>query len=237
MFLRFKKIILAIINLQYYKSYLNLVCPLFEVKEIFDTIKKIDILLDVGSNKGQFSVLLLNYFPRAKIHSFEPQRSAMYIQRKILPKNTTFYNLCLGNKNSVMNLNVTKKKDSSSLLSPKHLKKSIYEVIQKIEVKVKKLDDLLSLPSKQKIIMKLDVQGYEKEVLMGAIKNLKKIDYILVELSSSSVYKKQSTKRNIVKFLKNNNFFLLKELNKGSITKNIYQTDCLFHNKKIGFKL
>ena len=85
--------------------------------------------------------------------------------------------------------------------------------------------------------MKLDVQGYEKEVLMGAIKNLKKIDYILVELSSSSVYEKQSTKRNIVKFLKNNNFFLLKELNKGSITKNIYQTDCLFHNKKIGFKL
>ena len=65
-----------------------------------------------------------------------------------------------------------------------HLKKSIYEVIQKVEVKVKKLDDLLSLPSKQKIIMKLDVQGYEKEVLMGAIKNLKKIDYILVELSS-----------------------------------------------------
>ena len=63
MFLRFKKIILAIINLQYFKSYLNLVCPLFEVKEIFDTIKKIDILLDVGSNKGQFSVLLLNYFP------------------------------------------------------------------------------------------------------------------------------------------------------------------------------
>ena len=43
-------------------------------------------------------------------------------------------------------------------------------------MKVKKLDDLLSLPSKQKVIMKLDVQGYEKEVLMGAIKNLKKID-------------------------------------------------------------
>ena len=76
-------------------------------------------------------------------------------------------------------------------------------------MKVKKLDDLLSLPSKQKIIMKLDVQGYEKEVLMGAIENLKKIDYILVELSSSSVYKKQSTKRNIVKFLKNKFYFLL----------------------------
>ena len=79
--------------------------------------------------------------------------------------------------------------------------------------------------------MKLDVQGYEKQVLLGATKNLKKIDYILIELSSSGIYKKQSTKKNIVSYLKKKKFFLLKELNKGLITKNIYQTDCLFYNK------
>ena len=139
--------------------------------------------------------------------------------------------MCLGHKNSTTFLNITKKKDSSSILNPKYLKKSVYKVVQNVEVIVKKFDDLLSLSSKKKTIMKLDVQGYEKQVLLGATKNLKKIDYILIELSSSGIYKKQSTKKNIVSYLKKKKFFLLKELNKGLITKNIYQTDCLFYNK------
>ena len=231
MSLKLKKIFFAILNLQYFKSYLHLVCPLFELREIFTKIKEIDVLIDVGSNKGQFSILHNNYFPKAQIYSFEPQKQFLNLQKKILPDRTKYYNLCLGHKNSTTFLNITKKKDSSSILNPKYLKKSVYKVVQKVEVKVKKFDDLLSLSSKKKTIMKLDVQGYEKQVLLGASKNLKKIDYILIELSSSGIYKKQSTKKNIVSYLKKKKFFLLKELNKGLITKNIYQTDCLFYNK------
>ena len=108
--LKLKKIFYAILNLQYVKSYLYLVCPLFELREIFTQIKKIDVLIDVGSNKGQFSILHNNYFPKAQIYSFEPQRQFLNIQKKILPSRTKYYNLCLGHKNSTTFLNITKKK-------------------------------------------------------------------------------------------------------------------------------
>ena len=94
------------------------------------------------------------------------------------------------------------------------------------------MDDIFILPYKKKILMKIDVQGYEQEVLIGAKKNLKRVDYILIELSSLQVYKNQILKKDIIKFLKKKNFVLLKEMNKGLIATNIYQTDCLFYNKK-----
>ena len=232
MLIKLKKIFLASINLQYIKCYLYLVCPLFEVREIFKVLKKIDILLDIGSNKGQFSILFNNYFPKSKIYSFEPQKNVLNIQKKILPKKTRFFNLCLGHSNKIMNLNITKKNDSSSILNPKVFSKSIYQVVKKIRVSVKRLDDIFILPYKKIILMKLDVQGYENEVLIGAKKNLQRIDYILIELSSSQVYKNQTLKKDIIRFLKKKNFILLKEINKAVVTKNIYQTDCLFYNKK-----
>ena len=43
------------------------------------------------------------------------------------------------------------------------------------------------------------MQGYEKNVLKGAKKTLNNIQYILIELSSSKLYKKHS-KNDIIKF-------------------------------------
>jgi len=45
-----------------------------------------------------------------------------------------------------------------------------------INVKVQKLDDFPFVkPIKKPVLLKLDVQGFEKEVLMGAINFLKKL--------------------------------------------------------------
>tara|TARA_Y100000389_G_scaffold199224_1_gene237197 strand:+ start:7797 stop:8507 length:711 start_codon:yes stop_codon:yes gene_type:complete len=227
-----KKIIKCISNPQYIKSYLHMVCPLFEVNEIFKIIKKNDVLIDIGSNKGQFSVLFNNYFPNSIIHSFEPQKSALEIQKKILNKNIIYYNYCLGKTNSSKVLNITKRNDSSSILTPMIYKESIYQIIKKKKVKVKRLDNILKLSNSKNIFMKLDVQGYEREVLLGAGNSLSKINYILIELSSAKIYGKQSNSNEIINFLKKNNFILKKELNKSFLKKNIYQTDCLFSNTK-----
>ena len=43
--------------------------------------------------------------------------------------------------------------------------------------------------------MKIDVQGYEYQVLKGASKILDKINYIIIELSSNKIYKKQILKK------------------------------------------
>ena len=204
--LQIKKILYCLYHPNFFYSYIHGVCPLFETIEIFKEIKNLNMLIDVGSNKGQFSILFKYYFPKAKIISFEPQKEFLKIQKKILTDNVKFYPICLGDKNEISYLNITKKKDSSSILKPKILKDTIYEIIKKKKVKTKRLDDLIKLNYTNNILIKLDVQGFEKNVLMGSRKNLKKIKYILIELSSSEIYKNQHTEKNIINFLKKKKF-------------------------------
>ena len=60
-------------------------------------------------------------------------------------------------------------------------------------------------------LLKIDTEGHEYEVLMGAQKtiNENKIRYLLIELHYSKMYKNYSRIK-IEEFLKNNNFTLLK---------------------------
>jgi hypothetical protein len=58
-----------------------------------------------------------------------------------------------------------------------------------INVKVQKLDDFPFVkPIKKPVLLKLDVQGFEKEVLMGGTKFLTEVDYILIEVSFVRMY-------------------------------------------------
>ena len=83
--------------------------PLLEVNNEAKT------LIDVGSNKGQFSILARKFFPDIEIHSFEPQIEELNIQKKILGnKNINYYNFALGSEDKELNLYITKRKDSSS---------------------------------------------------------------------------------------------------------------------------
>ena len=60
-------------------------------------------------------------------------------------------------------------------------------------------------------LLKIDTEGHEFEVLLGA-KNLLKNDikYILIEIHLSKIYKNYN-KNSIERILKNNNFFLIKK--------------------------
>ena len=60
------------------------------------------------------------------------------------------------------------------------------------------------------ILIKIDVQGYELEVLKGSKKILSKIDYLLVEVSKNRMYNNQATEREIVTFFKKKKFTIIK---------------------------
>lgn len=230
---KINKIFNCLLNLKYINAYLKLICPLFELKDIFKETRHIENIIDVGSNKGQFSLLARIYYPRCLIYSFEPQYKYIRIQKKIFHTNIKFFNFCLGAKNHTMILNVTEKEDSSSLLKPNILNESIYKIKQKIKVKIKTLDFLLSKKKLNNSMMKIDVQGFEYQVLKGSLKSLKKIKYIILELSSKNIYQKQSGKKKILSLLKKKNFRLIKIYNKKQIAQNIYQYDYFFINKKL----
>ena len=223
---KIKKVVFIIFNLKFINAYINFVFPLVELEKLLKTIPKIDVCIDVGSNKGQFALLLRKYFSKAKIYSFEPQLNLIKIQKKIL-NNTKFFNLSLGDKSKKSILNITRRKDSSSLLEPIKKKRGIYKIENTIPTKIEKLDNIIKLYKKKINLLKIDVQGYEYKVLQGSKNNLKKINFIIIELSSKPNYKNQASKNKIINFLKQRNFKLKKIYNKGYIG-DLWQADFLF---------
>ena len=222
---KIKKVVFMIFNLKFINAYINFVFPLVELEKLLKTIPKIDVCIDVGSNKGQFALLLRKYFSKAKIYSFEPQPNLIKIQKKFL-NNTKFFNLSLGDKSKKSILNITRRKDSSSLLEPK-IKHPDFKIENRIPSKIEKLDNIIKLYDKKINLLKIDVQGYEYEVLKGSKNNLKKINFIIIELSSKPKYKNEVSKNKIKNFLKQRNFKLKKIYNKGYIG-DLWQADFLF---------
>ena len=58
---KFNKIIMCILNPGFYKAYMNGVAPLFELYPLLNRTNQIKTIIDVGSNKGQFSLLEVQF--------------------------------------------------------------------------------------------------------------------------------------------------------------------------------
>ena len=231
---KLKKIFFIFLNFNFLKGYLNLVFPLLELSELLKKLPKIDNCIDIGSNKGQFLMIFRKYFSQAKLYSFEPQKKLIKIQKSFL-NNSKFYNFCLGNYNGASTFNITERNDSSSLLKPKQFTDTIYRIKKKIKTRVRKLDDVIKLDKNNTNLIKIDVQGYEYQVLLGSKKTLKKIKFIIIEISSDENYYKEFDKAKTLSFLNANNFRLKKIYNK-TYDGNSWQADFLFINKNKNLK-
>ena len=95
---KLKKIVTCFLNPSFYKAYVNGVAPLFELHSLLGQINQIKTIIDIGSNKGQFSLLGSSIFPAAKIYSFEPQVKHLNLQKIVLrEKKVKYFNFGLGN--------------------------------------------------------------------------------------------------------------------------------------------
>ena len=234
-FVKFLKLLLN--NTTRRGLYFNIAASI-ELEELIKDLK-INVIIDVGSNKGQFILLAEKLFKNIEILSFEPI-SELYEKQKKFFKNKTninFFNIGLGSNKSRMILNITRKKDSSSFLK---IKDSIllgkeFNIIEKREILISTLDDILkNYNLTGSILLKLDVQGYELEVLKGSSTILKKIKYIIIEIPDKQLYVKQDIGNSILNYLEIHNFKILKSCNLYNIKSiNYSQKDFLLVNKSI----
>ena len=188
--------------------------------ELEDLLKNISVktIIDVGSNKGQFLLLTEYFFKCKKIYSFEPIKKFYIIQKKFFKyrNNISFYNFALGKKKSKKIFYITKRKDSSSFLkiNEKIKKNKDYKIIKKQIIQIQTLDEIMAKKKlEDPVLLKIDVQGYELEVLKGGVKTLKKTKYIIIEISDYEIYKNQSLSYEIIKFLKKKILLLLEKIN------------------------
>lgn len=234
--LRIFKIFNIIISLNlkfYYVFFKYLTSPAFEHKVILNQIGSVSTFLDIGGNRGQFSLLVNFFFPKSKIFIFEPLLSEFNILSNIFKKNNNIkiFNFAVGNSISWKYIYETKDNDSSSILRPSSLQLRYFPktfIIKSYKVKMVKLKYFLK-NLKKPIFLKIDVQGYELEVLKGA--SLNEIKYIYLEASYIQLYKKQPLIDDIIRYLSSKNFKLIKISNCFKDKKKTIQSDLLFINR------
>jgi FkbM family methyltransferase len=174
----------------------------------------IDLVLDVGANKGQFASEIREYGYTGKIVSFEPLSSAhsVLLQSAAADSMWDAYPRCaIGNKNGEAEINIAGNSESSSILPMlvSHLSASPESAYQGKEiVPIKKLDDVAAqyLKDARAPFLKIDTQGFEWHVLDGAHDTLPYIKGILVELSLVPLYGGQHLWRDVVNRLEAEGF-------------------------------
>lgn len=176
-----------------------------------------NMLIDVGANKGQFSLAFRALRPSSRIVAFEPLKeaadrfAALFAQdRRVELRRVAISDSCGG-----ADFYVADRADSSSLLHPGIGQKTAFGVYESrvIHIETDTLENQLSSAElEHPVFMKIDVQGAEMRVLHGA-EYLDKIDFIYVELSFIELYDGQPLFDEVAAYLCQHGFSLVGAFN------------------------
>lgn len=194
-------------------------------------------ILDVGANTGQYAQELRKIKFEGKIISFEPIRSVFEILKDNMKNDSkcTVKNFALGDKNETKIINIAKNFASSSFFTRTKYFEEIAtqtEYISEEKVEIKVLDTLFDSICKPQdvIFLKLDTQGYEKNILNGATESLKKIKGIQIELALKPTYNEQPDFKEIFKIIEDAGFTLysIEEGFEDENTGQLLEVDAIF---------
>lgn len=178
--------------------------------------ESIGTVLDVGANEGQFIKVARVLLPKASILAFEPNpRLTRSLQSLLSARgNGAVLPIACGRESTMMPLHVTGFSPATSLLRPTALRVPDFpslETEDTIEVKVDRLDHAVraSPLAHAPYLLKIDVQGFEWEVLQGSIGILPDITVILCEVNAVPFYAGQAGFEQIYGFLYQHNFRLV----------------------------
>lgn len=158
---------------------------------------RIDLVIDVGANNGQFGRMIRNEGYKGEIHSFEPVNNTFEeLSKSCINDSQWFaYKIALSDSCGEEEVNVMESSDLSSFLTANDFGKSKYEKIKVSyteTVEVSTLDIFLKtqIPNikERRVFLKMDTQGYDIKVFKGAVASLSNIYCILSEISLISIY-------------------------------------------------
>ena len=187
-----------------------------EIKDLWDNVLPLNVF-EVGSRGGAFADLDLisnavDYF------GFEPdpvecQRLNVNSKHSSRFRSERYFSFAVGSCNGTATLNITSQPGCSSFLVPdmeiiRDFGRDIwFEVVDRIEVKVAPLDEILVNESIDCIhFLKIDVEGYERSILEGADRVLEGLLGIRLEVNYLDHRKGQAQFSEIISFLEKKGF-------------------------------
>jgi FkbM family methyltransferase len=177
--------------------------------------EKIGTVLDVGANEGQFIKVARALFPNAPILAFEPNPHLAPALERLLSASGSgaLLPFACGHEPAVIPLYLTKFSPAASLLRPTASSSEDFpaEIGETIDVKVERLDDAVraSELAHAPYLLKIDVQGFEWEVLQGATGILPDVAVILCEVNAEDFYAGQAGFEQIYLFMREHGFKLV----------------------------
>jgi FkbM family methyltransferase len=173
----------------------------------------ITVVLDVGANEGQYARQLRRSRYNGRIISFEPSVNAykkLVTDCQTDPKRTA-HNYALGANEAQLEMFCTANSYSSSLLPLARNEYNDYPplTVASLEtVRVHTLDAVFDgfVGKGERVLLKVDAQGYEKAILLGAPRVLSSIAAIEIELSLQELYSGQALLPDIVGYLATHGF-------------------------------
>ena len=155
------------------------------------------VVLDVGAHHGWFFHCWQDWCPGAEVHAFEPTPDSFARCRQLYGDDprVRLTQSAVGSEAGRARLNVLGESSvSNSLLEPEAATWRAIEYrtgeIGEIEVPVLRLDDYADAAGLGEIhLLKIDVQGFEMEVLRGAEATLPRVAHVFVESGIRPLYR------------------------------------------------
>ena len=185
-------------------------------------------IFDVGANRGQSVRFFKNLYPNSNIYTFEPSTSSSKKLKKFIEhkqyEGIFMIPIAFGNSQKEMLFYESDLSETSTFTMPnqdsRNLKIKNLILLQKQKnsyiptpVQMTTLDNFVYVNKIDAIdILKIDVEGYELEVLLGASNTLRlgKVKVVQIEVHDSDLYKDNFPE--IKSILKQNRFLKFKEI-------------------------
>lgn len=190
--------------------------PTLRRKRLMDACG-VNVVLDIGANKGQYATGLRNVGYQGRIVSFEPlpaefkQLSA----RAAADGEWQAMNYAVGDVDGSTEINVSGEYTQvSSLLDmlPSAVERRPFWQYTKTErIDIKRLDSIFDTfcSKDDRVMVKIDTQGYEKRVLDGAERSLPSIKLLQLEMSLVPLYEGETLFHEMCPLLQQKGFRLV----------------------------
>jgi len=154
---------------------------------------RVDVVLDVGAARGGYARELRQFGYTGRIVSFEPIRAAYtdLVAASARDPSWTCINTALGSTAGEATINIASNSDSSSLLAMEHEHRAAaphVDYVGEETIAVARLDDVAAELLGSRTFLKVDTQGFEKEVLAGGPTTLDACVGLQLELSFVPLY-------------------------------------------------
>jgi FkbM family methyltransferase len=212
-FRRAQKLLTCLKEAQWRKPLLYGVAAAVEHEKFFRNII-FSTVVDVGANTGQFSLIMRKNNPDAEIFAFEPLSAPIAVYEKIFQHDdkVVTFNHAIAPNTGELSMNVSQSIDSSSLLEISALQDELFPgtyAVNSEKIRMGPLDEFLDRSQiMSQSLLKIDVQGFELEVLRGCKSLLDCFQMVYCECSFCELYTDQALAYEVINFMYDLGFHL-----------------------------